>query len=198
MNIGIPLRELGAVDCTALCEAVLAQEDPAWQEDRYRQEAFEVHHATQSIVLLFVDIDRWPDIIVKKEPGWPRLADVALPLMNDIISRHYEPGGTVIRAMAAKLVAGGKITPHVDRHPSFHSGHRIHVPISTNPRVRFMIDGQPFQLKVGEAYEINNQMTHSVMNKGGEDRITFIFDYVPRERVACITSSTNGYRVIDS
>ena len=198
MNIGIPLRELGAVDCTALCEAVLAQEEPAWQEDRYRQEAFEVHHATQSIVLLFVDIDRWPDIIVKKEPGWPRLADVALPLMNDIISRHYEPGGTVIRAMAAKLVAGGKITPHVDRHPSFHSGHRIHVPISTNPRVRFMIDGQPFQLKVGEAYEINNQMTHSVMNKGGEDRITFIFDYVPRERVAGITSSTNGYRVIDS
>ncbi|MEX2126011.1 MAG: aspartyl/asparaginyl beta-hydroxylase domain-containing protein [Woeseia sp.] len=198
MNIGIPLRELGAVDCTALCEAVLAQEDPVWQEDRYRQEAFEVHHATQSIVLLFVDIDRWPDIIVKKEPGWPRLADVALPLMNDIISRHYEPGGTVIRAMAAKLVAGGKITPHVDRHPSFHSGHRIHVPISTNPRVRFMIDGQPFQLKVGEAYEINNQMTHSVMNKGGEDRITFIFDYVPRERVAGITSSTNGYRVIDS
>jgi hypothetical protein len=148
MNIGIPLRELGAVDCTALCEAVLAQEDPAWQEDRYRQEAFEVHHATQSIVLLFVDIDRWPDIIVKKEPGWPRLADVALPLMNDIISKHYEPGGTVIRAMAAKLVAGGKITPHVDRHPTFHSGYRIHVPISTNPRVRFMIDGQPFQLKV--------------------------------------------------
>jgi len=190
MNIGIPLRELGAVDCTALCEAVLAQGEPAWQEDRYRQEAFEVHHATQSIVLLFVDIDRWPDIIVKKEPGWPRLADVALPLMNDIISKHYEPGGTVIRAMAAKLVAGGKITPHVDRHPSFHSGHRIHVPISTNPRVRFMIDGQPFQLKVGEAYEINNQMTHSVMNKGGEDRITFIFDYVPRERVAGITSPT--------
>ena len=192
MNIDIPLRELGAVDSTELREAVLAQEDRAWQEDNYRQEAFEVHHATQSIVLLFVDIDRWPDIIVKKEPGWPRLADVALPLMNDIIGRHYEPGGTVIRAMAAKLVAGGKITPHVDRHPSFHHGHRIHVPISTNPRVRFMIDGQPYQLKVGEAYEINNQLTHSVMNKGSEDRITFIFDYVPRERVAGIGSTAPG------
>ncbi|MEX2497146.1 MAG: aspartyl/asparaginyl beta-hydroxylase domain-containing protein [Woeseia sp.] len=184
MNIDTPLRKLGAVDCTALCEAVFAQENRAWHEDKYRQEAFEVHHATQSIVLLFVDIGRWPDIVVKKEPGWPRLADMALPLMNDIISRHYEPGGTVIRAMAAKLLAGGKITPHVDRHPSFHSGHRIHVPISTNPRVRFMIDGQPYQLEVGEAYEINNQLTHSVMNKGSEDRITFIFDYVPRERVA--------------
>jgi hypothetical protein len=192
MNISTPLRELGTVDSIALREAVLAQDDRAWQEDNYRQEAFEVHHATQSIVVLFVDIDRWPDIVVKKEPGWARLAEVALPLMNDIISRHYEPGGTVIRAMAAKLVAGGKITPHVDRHPSFHHGHRIHVPISTNPRVRFMIDGRPYQFKVGEAYEINNQLTHSVMNKGSEDRITFIFDYVPREQVAGISVTTSG------
>jgi hypothetical protein len=47
-----------------------------------------------------------------------------------------------------------------------------------------MIDGQPYQLKVGEAYELNNQKTHSVMNKGADDRITFIFDYVPPEQVA--------------
>ena len=42
-----------------------------------------------------------------------------------------------------------------------------------------MIDGQPYKMKVGEAYEINNQKTHSVMNKGAEERINFIFDYVP-------------------
>jgi hypothetical protein len=183
MNISTPLRELGPVDVDVLRESILAQEGDAWKEDKYRQEAFEVHHATESIVMLFVEIDRWPEIVVNREPGWPRLSEAALPLMNDIISRHYPPGGTVIRAMAAKLLAGGKITPHVDKHPSFHHGHRIHVPITTNPRVRFMIDGQPYQFKVGEAYEINNQKTHSVMNKGSEDRITFIFDYVPKDRI---------------
>ena len=115
MDIATPLRELGPVDSAALRDIVLAQEDGAWKEDVYRQEAFEVHHSTESIVMLFVDIERWPDIVVKREPGWPRLAETALPLMNDIISRFYPPGGTVIRAMAAKLVAGGKITPHVDR-----------------------------------------------------------------------------------
>lgn len=36
MNIDIPLRELGPVDSTALRDAVLAQEDRAWQEDIYR------------------------------------------------------------------------------------------------------------------------------------------------------------------
>ena len=103
--------------------------------------------------------------------------------MNEIIKRFYAPGGTVIRAMAAKLLAGSVITPHTDKHPSFHCGHRIHVPITTNPRVRFMIDGQSYQFKVGEAYEINNQKMHSVMNKGAEDRITFIFDYVPPDQI---------------
>jgi hypothetical protein len=58
-------------------------------------------------------------------------------------------------------------------------GHRIHVPITTNAAVRFMIEGQPYQFEVGKAYELNNQMKHSVMNMSKEDRITFIFDYVP-------------------
>ena len=189
MDIDTPLRELGPINIDALREAILTQDEIAWQEDKYRQEEFEVHHATESIVLVFVDLDRWPDVIVSQEPGWPRLSEVALPLMNDIITRCYPAGGTVIRAMAAKLLAGNVISPHVDRHPSFHCGHRIHIPITTNPRVRFMIDGQPYQFKVGEAYELNNQKAHSVMNKGTEDRITFIFDYVPVEQIEAAQAS---------
>ena len=151
MDIDAPLRELGEVDSTALRDAILAQPEEAWHEDQYRQETFDVHYDNQSIVLVFVDLARWPDIVVSKEPGWERLADVAVPVMEDIISRHYEPGGTVIRAVAAKLLAGKKITPHVDLHMSFHRGHRIHVPVTTNPRVRFMIDGRPYQFKPGQA-----------------------------------------------
>ena len=52
-----------------------------------------------------------------------------------------------------------------------------------------MIGGQPYQFKVGEAYEINNQMMHSVMNKGDEDRITFIFDYVPPDQIAQLSAA---------
>ena len=183
MDIDVPLRELGPVDSAALADAILGQDDAAWHEEDYRQEEYDVHRQTESIVLLFTTGEGWPTIEVSRQPGWNRLANVALPLMESIIKEHYPPGGTVVRAMAAKLVPGGKITPHRDRHPSFHAGHRIHVPITTNPRVRFMIDGRPYQFKVGEAYEINNQKTHSVMNKGKEDRITFIFDYVPRDKM---------------
>ncbi|MGH8863222.1 MAG: aspartyl/asparaginyl beta-hydroxylase domain-containing protein [Burkholderiales bacterium] len=178
MDIGVPIREFGKVDMEPLAAAILAQDEVAWNENVQRQKDYEVHEQTRSIVLLFAEVSDWPAIEVSKQPGWTRLAETAVPVMHQIIRNWYTPGGTIIRAMAAKLIAGGRILPHRDSHPSFGAGHRIHVPIITNPRVRFMIDGRPFQLEVGQAYEINNQKVHSVMNKGAEDRINFIFDYV--------------------
>lgn len=191
MNIDGLIRELGPIDVSALSEAILSQEEAAWHEESYRQQTYEVHRQTESIVLVFTDLEGWPDLQIRKEAGWDRLASVAMPIVHEIIKNFYPPGGTVIRAMAAKLLAGGKIEPHVDSHPSFHMGHRIHVPITTNNRVRFMIDGRPHQLQPGQAYEINNQKSHSVMNKGKEDRITFIFDYIPPELLGRAVNKTH-------
>jgi hypothetical protein len=38
MDIGIPLRELGEFDSSALRDAILTQDAAAWNEDQYRQE----------------------------------------------------------------------------------------------------------------------------------------------------------------
>ena len=195
MDIGVPIRNFGKVDMEALAAAVLAQDEAAWNENVQRQTDYEVHEQTRSIVLLFAEVSDWPAMEVSKQPGWDRLAATAVPLMHEIIRKFYPPGGTIIRAMAAKLLAGGRILPHRDSHPSFAAGHRIHVPIITNPRVRFMIDGRPFQFEVGQAYEINNQKVHSVMNKGDVDRINFIFDYVPanvKADLAARVAATQG------
>ena len=183
MDIEEPLRTLGEVDIASLQEAILEQDEQAWKEQEYRQQEYDVHRYTESIVMVFTDGSGWPEIEVSRQPGWDRLADAAVPVMHKIIENWYSAGGTIIRAMAAKLKAGGIIKPHIDSHPSFRYGHRIHVPISTNPRVRFMIDGRPYKLEVGKAYEINNQKRHSVMNKGEEDRITLIFDYIPADSI---------------
>jgi len=182
MDIGVPLRDLGDVDIASLKESILGVEDAIWLENSYRQKVYDVHTQTHSLVMLFTDGEGWPNIEISKESAWDPLVDEAMPLMHAILKEFYPPGGTIVRAMAAKLLSGGIIKPHTDRHPSFHAGHRIHIPITTNPRVRFMIDGQPYRLEVGKAYEINNQKTHSVMNKGKDDRITFIFDYIPRDK----------------
>jgi aspartyl/asparaginyl beta-hydroxylase (cupin superfamily) len=180
MDIEQPLRILGPVNYEALRAAVLAQDEQAWLAQEHRQNNYEVHKQTQSLVLVFCD-GQMNDLTVTREPAWDALSKEAVPVMHEIIERSYPKGGTIIRAMAAKLLAGGRIMPHVDSHASFRMSHRIHVPLTTNSRVRFMIDGRPYQLEPGQAYEINNQKTHSVMNSGKEDRITFIFDYLPRK-----------------
>ena len=89
-------------------------------------------------------------------------------------------GQAISVGQAQELMADPKTLVVDVRTPGeFAAGHRIHVPITTNPRVRFTIDGRPCRMEVGQAYEINNQKMHSVMNGGTEDRITFIFDYLP-------------------
>ncbi len=171
------LRDLGSIDVAPLLDRVMGMDEEAWQANQYRQNAYSVHEHTESLVMVFCN--GWPEITVTKEVAWDELQDIAVPIMHDIIAEHYPAGGTIIRAMAAKLKSGGVISPHRDRHESFVHSHRIHIPLTTNPGVRFMINGRPHRLQVGQIYEINNQHNHSVMNKGKEDRITFIFDYMP-------------------
>ena len=182
MDIDVSLRELGPVDSGPLIDTVLAMNEDDWAAQQYRQNAYSVHEHTESLVMIFCQ--GWPELQVTKEPAWDALKDTAVPLMASIIENFYPSGGTIIRAMAAKLKSGGVISPHRDSHESFCHSHRIHIPITTNPGVRFMINGRPYRFKVGEAYEINNQKNHSVMNSGSEDRVTFIFDYLPAGSVA--------------
>lgn len=183
MDIDVPVKDLGSVDMDDLRNAILSLDESAWESQTYRQTQYEVHNLTKSIVLLFTTGDGWPDIKITQESGWDMLSDVACPVMDSILAEHYPEGGTIIRAMVANLPAGSVVSTHFDSHPSFFAGHRIHIPITTNRRVRFTIDGRNYRFEVGKAYELNNQKTHSVMNKGKEDRLHFIFDYVPPDQV---------------
>ena len=127
-----------------------------------RQQTYEGHKDTESIVMLCCE-ESWPDVEIYRDSGWDRLAEVAMPLIDHIINKYYAPGGTLLRAMAAKLLPHGRILPHRDKLKSFHMGHRIHMPITTNPAVRFTIDGKPYAFEVGKAYELNNQKKQRFM-----------------------------------
>lgn len=72
--------------------------------------------------------------------------------------------------------------------------HRIHVPLLTNPDVIFLVGGKQVTMDVGNGYEINNQLVHRVHNGGDEDRIHFIFDYVPPELVAQLPGQEGNRR----
>lgn len=179
-----PVRDLGAVGCEGLCRAVAALDAAAWRADPSRQDAFEVHRATESVLLLFLDVAQWPRLVIRRGIGWAALAPMAQPLMDGVAEAHYGSGGVFLRAMVVRLPAAGRIAPHRDKHASFQRSHRIHVPLATNARVRFLVDGAPVRLAERHAYEIDNQRLHSVLNNGRAARDHFIFDYLPPGNLA--------------
>lgn len=176
MDIGRPIRELGEVDVSGLVDAVNTLDPEVWERNDLRQKTFDVHSQTKSIVLLFAS--GWPEMKITRHEEWDLLADHVQPLIQQIIRAKYSGGGTVIQAIVANLKAGGQIDRHFDSAPHLILAHRIHLPLQTNPDVRFLIADVRYEMKVGEAYEINNQLEHEVYNDSEEDRYHLIFDYI--------------------
>lgn len=177
MLIDAPIRPLGYVDGRKLTERVLAADESAWYADNRRQDDYEVHAETQSILLVF--FSGWPEVCVTHANGWAVFGDVAMPIMEEIVGRHYAPGGMVLRVMLARLLPTCRIEPHWDKHPSFSIAHRIHVPLLTNSDVEFIVGTERIATQPYHAFELNNKLPHSVANNGDTARIHLIFDYAP-------------------
>jgi aspartyl/asparaginyl beta-hydroxylase (cupin superfamily) len=79
--------------------------------------------------------------------------------------------------MLARMAPGGVIHPHRDENPAAKWPHKIHVPLTTNDGVTFLVDGIGYRLPEGEAVEVNNMSVHGVENRGPTDRIHLIFEY---------------------
>lgn len=99
-----------------------------------------------------------------------------------VLKEMYGPG-KLWNVQVAKLKSKGKILPHIDLGIDFAISHRIHIPLVTNKKVIFDVDGKKLHLEVGSVYEINNLKLHSVVNDSEYDRIHIIFDYVGNEYV---------------
>ena len=75
-----------------------------------------------------------------------------------------------------ELKKDGKIPEHTDTGPMLTTNHRIHIPIFSDPAVKFTLDHKDYYLEPGHGYEINNQLIHEVRNESDVDRIHMMID----------------------
>ncbi|MGH7945249.1 MAG: tetratricopeptide repeat protein, partial [Opitutaceae bacterium] len=146
-----------------------------WLESE-RERLFDVHRDTQALLLVhFEDYQyRKPDY----RELYSELRDAIQPVI-DYVANYYRNDGFIVRLILAKLAAGGKIPRHTDAGYSLLNCHRIHLPIVTNEDVVFHVGGEEINMQVGELWEINNATVHGVENRGTEDRIHLIVDWMP-------------------
>ncbi|CAN5588087.1 hypothetical protein BH10ACI3_BH10ACI3_21110 [soil metagenome] len=81
-----------------------------------------------------------------------------------------------------KLAAGAQIKRHRDYILGLEDGFvRIHIPVTTNPDVEFILNDESVNMLPGEAWYMNVNFHHSVINGGGTDRIHLVVDCVVNE-----------------
>ncbi|MBL8649221.1 MAG: aspartyl/asparaginyl beta-hydroxylase domain-containing protein [Sphingopyxis sp.] len=171
------IRRLGAVDIAALKAAVLAIPEDVWQtENADKPNRFEALDATAHIVFRFVsDMRDWRSAFAR--PLWDEWEALLAPVLAAATADYGYRNGIFPRVMLARMPAGGVIRPHRDANPAAKWPHKIHVPIQTNDRVLFRIEGATHHIAEGEAAEVNNMGVHAVVNGGTAPRIHLIFEY---------------------
>jgi len=102
------------------------------------------------------------------------------PYLDEIISQVKNFYGyenlKLTCVLFTELKKGGIIPEHSDSGPMLTTNHRIHIPILSDPAVKFTLDHKEYYLEPGHGYEINNQLVHDVRNESNIDRIHMIID----------------------
>lgn len=76
-----------------------------------------------------------------------------------------------------RLTPGSEIKPHKDYDLVFWDGFvRLHIPIITNDKVEFLLEGEAINMQEGECWFADFSKTHSVANRGKTDRVHLVID----------------------
>lgn len=178
MNLPGLLFKVLYVDISELQKEVAKLTDEQWMEWELRQNRYKVHSATQSYPFYFSEYGEKATAYNLDTKLW----QLTKPIIERI-EQWYNRKAEV--SILVKLLPSRSILPHTDG-GWFVNTHRIHVPIITDPRILFILDGKKYHLGCGYAYELNNIVTHSVVNPTNIGRVHLMVDLDPK----CVLNPT--------
>jgi hypothetical protein len=169
------------IDLSSIIEEVKSF-DKEWELDTSRQDKLATHKDTKMFQLRFMsynweigegnnsyDVNYFKNIKCNED----------LKSIYNYLENIYK--GKVVRTEIIQMNKKSFIKPHVDGGVMLQVGRRIHIPLITNSKVVFEVFGEKKYLEVGNWYEINNIIPHSVTNDSDQDRIHFIIDLMPEK-----------------
>jgi mannose-6-phosphate isomerase-like protein (cupin superfamily) len=96
------------------------------------------------------------------------------PYLQMVLSQFQCPLNSV---RLLRLGAGAVIREHRDHQLGFAEGEvRLHIPVTTNPDVAFVVNGRRLVMNAGECWYIDFSLPHRVANRGSTDRVHLILD----------------------
>jgi hypothetical protein len=104
----------------------------------------------------------------------------ACPYVMDVMA---ELDGVWGRSRLMGLGAGAEVPIHVDVHYYWRTHLRLHIPVVTNPGVRFTCGDETVHMAPGECWAFDSFRRHRVENSGAEKRVHLVLDTVGNERL---------------
>ena len=177
MNVNESFRYYGNYDVSNILK-ILNENKVDWNEFTLRQRACTDMVNTQTIKIVYDDdffSTNFNPVLTKNYVFF----EDDLKNISEVIKKHTEGSGYLLRAILTKLYKKTIIPTHVDSaNNTFKFSRRIHIPIITNERCIFKVGEESLNMKVGEIWEMNNdKLPHSFMNEGDEDRVHLIIDW---------------------
>jgi hypothetical protein len=94
-----------------------------------------------------------------------------------------ELGGPWGRSRLMRLGPGAEVRTHIDINYYWRTHLRIHIPVITNPGVRFTCGGETVHMAAGECWTFDSFRQHGVENKGPQSRVHLVIDTMGSERL---------------
>ena len=89
------------------------------------------------------------------------------------------------------LGVGAEVPPHVDCHYYWRTHLRIHIPVITNPGVRFKCGPDSVHMEPGESWVFDSFEVHEVRNDGADKRVHLVLDTVGSSRIWELIEAAN-------
>jgi hypothetical protein len=149
-----------------------------WFKNTFRQDEYHMHRDTKSIFIYDYPVSWSPGekYLVEHSSEDNDLFQMVLPIIESLEKLH---NGKVGKAVFINLPPFKNVDKHKDAGGYLESVRRHHIPIATNERVSFVIDGERKFMRVGEIWEVNNNKVHQVWNEGDTDRVHLLIDIIP-------------------
>lgn len=184
------IRHIAAVDIQPALHALNRLDESVWFADDETKKYLAGDRPTQSLFFYSMTKEDYVRTLaerpiqqsdVRKLQAFDILySDFAY--LFDLVQDYYPRGGVFLRAQIARMPPGGTIAEHRDSLMILENSHRLHIPIVTTSKLKFVVDDERVSLKAGQLYELNNQLRHWVKNPVKSiNRIHLILDYLPPE-----------------
>ncbi len=172
MKMDIPFLQLPlSFDADVLAKELAALGEAAWRPHPLG------YPGNDALALVSVDGD--PDSDDVQGPMRPTPYLLACPYL---LQAMHSIGAVWGRSRMMRLSGRAEVTPHVDVNYYWREHMRVHVPIVTQPTVRFTCGAAEIHMAAGECWIFDTWRLHRVLNDAERPRIHLVADTVGGSR----------------